>query len=186
MHEDRHSRRHSRRHATAVVMTSVAKCPACQAAALLLCSNCRTMRYCSKECQQEHWKTHKEECRKKAAQNTARQAEMLAHFALLRHESVAWAAAQRGRSVDEQRSSMLAGLYEHGTKEMPAPETQEFAEACAIWFRDCASMMHMRNMEQWKQHCTMVYNAARRKYARAPTQQEYLLLWAKYLKKWSP
>mmetsp|Transcript_15961 Transcript_15961/g.64407 ORF Transcript_15961/g.64407 Transcript_15961/m.64407 type:complete len:319 (-) Transcript_15961:155-1111(-) len=32
------------------------------------CSVCRTVRYCSKECQRKHWKTHKPRCAKLAAQ----------------------------------------------------------------------------------------------------------------------
>lgn len=34
------------------------------------CSRCRQIKYCSRECQVEHWKTHKKQC-KKAAQSTS-------------------------------------------------------------------------------------------------------------------
>lgn len=35
----------------------------CRNTALKRCAICRCTRYCSKECQTAHWKTHKRECR---------------------------------------------------------------------------------------------------------------------------
>ena len=39
-------------------------CPCCGKPATLLCTRCRTQRYCSKECQKSHWiKSHKRQCK---------------------------------------------------------------------------------------------------------------------------
>jgi len=38
-------------------------CAGCEAkAATLLCTRCHCTRYCSKECQRKHWKSHKKQC----------------------------------------------------------------------------------------------------------------------------
>ena len=39
------------------------KCAVCQSAAVLICSSCSQVRYCSKEHQKVHWPTHKSQCR---------------------------------------------------------------------------------------------------------------------------
>merc|ERR1739848_318675 len=35
------------------------------------CSSCQSVRYCSRECQKKHWKTHKVDCKKKRAAKDA-------------------------------------------------------------------------------------------------------------------
>jgi hypothetical protein len=46
------------------------QCCGCQKYALeiKLCTACKQARYCSKECQREHWPAHKEECKKNRPQ----------------------------------------------------------------------------------------------------------------------
>ena len=41
-------------------------------AALLQCSQCKTTRYCSKECQRLHWKVHKPACLTRKEQKISR------------------------------------------------------------------------------------------------------------------
>ena len=37
-------------------------CASCRATAVLTCSRCMRVKYCSKECQRSHWKAHKSLC----------------------------------------------------------------------------------------------------------------------------
>ena len=45
-----------------LVDTPNCSCPGCTQCGVLLCSRCKTVRYCSSECQKSHWKTHKKLC----------------------------------------------------------------------------------------------------------------------------
>lgn len=46
-------------------------CPSCGKPGKFLCSRCKSVRYCSKECQKAHWKEHKKVCKapEEGAQN---------------------------------------------------------------------------------------------------------------------
>ena len=42
------------------------KCGKCQKEAFKRCSKCKSIWYCSRECQVSHWPEHKEGCNKKS------------------------------------------------------------------------------------------------------------------------
>ena len=44
------------------------KCGKCQKEAFKRCSKCKSIWYCSRECQVSHWPEHKEGCNKKSKQ----------------------------------------------------------------------------------------------------------------------
>ena len=51
-------------------------CAACgstvpKARTFKVCTGCRTARYCDQQCQKQHWRAHKRECRQAAAQGAA-------------------------------------------------------------------------------------------------------------------
>lgn len=39
------------------------KCPVCSTVATIVCNNCNSVHYCSKEHQKEHLKEHKNDCK---------------------------------------------------------------------------------------------------------------------------
>jgi hypothetical protein len=44
-------------------LDDVCGCGDCTASASSACDACRSVRYCSRECQMKHWKQHKQECK---------------------------------------------------------------------------------------------------------------------------
>ena len=44
-------------------MEETTACAVCEAKASLLCSGCRTVRYCSPDHQRTHWKKHQLDCK---------------------------------------------------------------------------------------------------------------------------
>lgn len=51
-----------------VIFNGPARCAKCgREGATKLCSRCRSVSYCSKECQRQHWKSHKRVCNRKKA-----------------------------------------------------------------------------------------------------------------------
>jgi hypothetical protein len=56
--------------------TSTPKCENCQesgASKLQLCAVCKRARYCSKQCQKSHWRTHKNDCKRAREKKVQRQ-----------------------------------------------------------------------------------------------------------------
>ena len=51
--------------------TSRDSCASCGAAAALHCSRCARVKYCSKECQRAHWKTHRPSCAPRSTSSVA-------------------------------------------------------------------------------------------------------------------
>ncbi|KAH8045776.1 hypothetical protein JL722_14050 [Aureococcus anophagefferens] len=49
-------------------------CAACGARAKFSCGSCKAARYCSRECQKDHWGLHKDDCAPAAAALAARDA----------------------------------------------------------------------------------------------------------------
>jgi hypothetical protein len=41
------------------------RCPVCESPAHSRCSRCKSVCYCSQECQRSHWNSHKKDCRPK-------------------------------------------------------------------------------------------------------------------------
>ena len=52
-------------------MTSHDACASCSAVAALHCSRCTRVKYCSKECQRAHWKTHRPACTPRSTPSAA-------------------------------------------------------------------------------------------------------------------
>ena len=46
--------------------TSCDACASCRATAVLTCSRCMRVKYCSKECQHAHWKVHRPLCKSRS------------------------------------------------------------------------------------------------------------------------
>jgi len=46
-----------------------ATCGAAASAQMLQCSTCKTVPYCSRDCQREHWRTHKAKCQRRRTVN---------------------------------------------------------------------------------------------------------------------